>query len=119
MFSYKKFVGFLVFIISILAVNLINIALTEYLLTFKHYSHPGKITLIGMLILALVLYPAFMWIDDWSERVTLKYFSLGSKSAAGKTVGVIIAFSVVFGILFVCYLHTWFGLFPWDLLTVD
>lgn len=119
MFSYKKFVGFLVFIISILSVNLINIWLTEYLFTFKHYDRPGKITLIGMLLLALVLYPAFRWIDDWSEKITLSYFNAGSKSVGGKTVGVIIAFSVVFGILFVCYLHTWFGLFPWDLLTLD
>jgi hypothetical protein len=114
MFSYKNFVNTLVFIISILTVNLLSDKVTTYLITHKHILHPAKATLIGMLLTALVLYPAFKSINNLSEKLTKHYFNAG-KNAAGKTIGVIITFFIALGILFLFYLHLWFKLYIWDL----
>lgn len=114
MLSHKKFVNALVFLISILTVNLITGQIETFLLKHKHMMHPAKATLVGMLLTAIVLYPAFMWIDDLSEKLTKSYFKAG-KNAAGKTIGVIITFMIGMGILFQFYLHLWFGIFVWDL----
>jgi hypothetical protein len=114
MFTYRKFVNALVFVVSILTVNLITDRITHYLLKHKHITHPAKATLIGMLLTAIVLYPAFMWIDDLSEKLTKNYFKAG-KNAAGKTIGVLITFCIAMSILFLFYLHLWFGLYVWDL----
>ncbi len=114
MFSNKKLVNFCIFIISILCVNLINDKVTTYLLEYKHLTHPAKATLIGMLLTAFVLYPAFMWIDDLSEKLTKSYFKAG-KNAAGKTIGVLITFCIAMSVLFLFYLNMWFGMFLWDL----
>jgi len=115
MFTYKRFLGSLVFIVSILTVNLLSTYFFDYLLTFKHLENPWKVTMIGMFALVLVLYPAFMWIDDLSEKVTMKYFKAG-KSAAGKFFGVLLAFSVAFFVLFVFYFQLWFGFWVWQLI---
>lgn len=76
--------------------------------------HPAKTTLIGMLLTAFVLYPAFMWIDDLSEKLTKSYFKAG-KNAAGKTIGVLVTFCVAMSVLFLFYLNMWFGMYLWDL----
>jgi hypothetical protein len=114
MFTYKKFVNLLVFIVSILTVNLVTDRITNYLLEHKHVTHPAKATAIGMFLTVAVLYPAFMWIGDFGEKVTKNFFKAG-KNAAGKTIGVLVTFSVAVGILFLFYLHLWFGLYLWDL----
>jgi hypothetical protein len=116
MFTYKKFVNLLVFIVSILSVNLITDRITNYLLEHKHLTSPAKATLLGMFLTVAVLYPAFMWIDDLAEKIAKNFFKAG-KNAAGKTIGVLIAFAVAIGILFLIYLHLWFGLYPWNLIT--
>jgi hypothetical protein len=115
MFSHRKIVNLFVFIISILSVNLITDRITNYLLEHKHMTHPAKATLVGMFLTIAVLYPAFMWIDDLSEKLTKHFFKAGKK-AGGKTIGLLIAFSLAIGILFFFYLHLWFGMFIWDLL---
>jgi hypothetical protein len=114
MISNRKFVNALIFFISILIVNLVTDKITTYVLKYKHMTHPVKATLIGMLLTVCVLYPAFMWIDDLTEKITKRYFKVG-KNAAGKTIGVIVTFLVALGILFLFYLHLWFGLYLWDL----
>lgn len=115
MFTYKKFVNLLVFIVSILTVNLITDRITNYLLEHKNLTHPAKATLIGMFLTVAVLYPAFVWIDDLGEKITKNFFKAG-KNAAGKIIGVLITFCIAIGILFLFYLHLWFGLYPWSLL---
>jgi hypothetical protein len=114
MISYKKFVNALVFLISILTVNLVTDRITTYLLKHKHLTTPAKATIIGMALTALVLYPAFLWIDSMSEKLTKNYFKAG-KNAAGKSIGVFITFCLAMGVLFLFYLHLWFGMYFWDL----
>jgi hypothetical protein len=114
MFTHRKLVNFCIFIVSILTVNIATEKVTDYLLRYKHYTHPAKATLIGMLLTAFVLYPAFRWIDDLSEKLTKKYFKAG-KNAAGKTFGVILTFGLAMSLLFCLYLNSWFELNIWDL----
>lgn len=114
MFSYKKWVNTLVFIISILTVNLITDRITNFLLLHKHITSAPKATLLGMGIMVIVLYPCFLWIDDWSEKLTKRYLNVG-KNAAGRFLGVLLAFTFAIAILFCFYLNLWFGKYPWDL----
>jgi hypothetical protein len=113
--SYRKFVNFLIFIISILIVNLVTTLISDYLMRYKHMTHPVKATLIGMVAVVFILYPAFNWIDDWSEKLSKKMFAAG-KNAGGKFFGLLWAFSIAFTILFLCYLNLWFSIKPWNLL---
>lgn len=108
MFTYRKFVNLLIFIISILAVNLITDRITVFLSGYKYTLHPAKATLVGMAILVFILYPAFNWIDDFCETLTKKYFNAG-KNAAGKITGVLLAFVVLIFILFLFYLDLWYN----------
>jgi hypothetical protein len=112
---YRKFVNFLLFIISILTVNLLTTLLSDYMMKYTQHNHPLKATLIGMVLTVFVLYPAYSRIDDISENLTRRIFTAG-KNAAGKFLGLLWAFSVAFGILFVCYLNLWFHINLWDLL---
>ena len=114
MFTYRKFVNALVFVISILTVHLITDRITVYLLAHKHILQPAKATLLGMLLVAIVLYPAFMWIDDLSEKLTKNYFKAG-KNAAGKILGTLLTFAIALAVLFLFYLNLWFGLYVWEL----
>jgi hypothetical protein len=112
--SYRKFVNFLIFVISILTVNLITTLITDFLMGYKHATHPLKATLIGMALMIFILYPAYNWIDNISENLTVRIFTAG-KNAGGKFLGMLWAFGVAFGILFLCYLHLWFHINIWDL----
>lgn len=112
--SYRKFVNFLIFMISILAVNLVTSMISDHLMGYMRALHPVKATLIGMMVMVFVLYPAFNWIDDMSEKMTKQIFAAG-KNAGGKFLGLFWAFAVALGVLFCFYLHLWFRLKPWDL----
>lgn len=111
--SYRKIVNFLVFIISILTVNLLTTYITDKLFSYKNLTHPVKATLIGMGLTVFILYPAFMWIDDLSEKLTKRFLKAG-KNAGGKVMGLILMFLLALAVLFAFYLHMWFGVMPWD-----
>jgi hypothetical protein len=115
MFTYRKFVNLLIFIVSILAVNLITDRITVFLSGYKYSMHPAKATLVGMAIMVFILYPAFNWIDDFCEILTKKYFNAG-KNAAGKITGVLLAFVVLIFILFLFYLDLWYNKTVLDLI---
>jgi hypothetical protein len=112
--SYRKFVNLLIFIISILAVNLVTTHISDQIIGYMHDMQPWKATLIGMMLMVFVLYPAYNWLDDLSEKLTKQVFTAG-KNAGGKFLGLLWAFSVALGVLFCFYLHLWFHLKPWDL----
>jgi len=112
--SYSKFVNFLIFIISILAVNLITNLISDYVMGYMRHNHPLKATLLGMALMVFILYPAYNWINELSEKLTKRIFSAG-KNAGGKFFGLLWAFVVAFSVLFLCYLHLWFHLNIWNL----
>lgn len=112
--SYRKFASFLIFIISILTVNLITTFISDYLMKYMHLTHPLKATLIGMVLMVFILFPAYNWIDKLSGIITVRIFNAG-RNAGGKFLGLLWAFFVAFGVLFLCYLYIWFNIKVWDL----
>lgn len=108
MFTYRKFVNLLIFIVSILIVNLLTDKITNLLLRYKYTMHPAKATLLGMVIMVFVLYPAYNWLDDFSEKITKRYFNAG-KNAAGKITGTLLAFVILIFVLFLFYLDLWYN----------
>ncbi|NJO68738.1 MAG: hypothetical protein HC830_05175 [Bacteroidetes bacterium] len=60
----RKFFGFCVLVITVLVVNLLTGYITDYLLNYKGATNPLKFTAIGMVILVLILYPAFKFLDE-------------------------------------------------------
>jgi len=105
---YKKLVNYYLFIVSILIVNLIADHLTGFLLGLRFMTNPPKATLIGMGVLVFVLYPAFHYINNWSEDFALRIFSAG-KHIGGKVFGVTLAFLLCLFIILLLYMQLWFG----------
>ncbi len=113
--AYRKLVNFFVFVISILIVNLITDKVTTLLLSYRFAGNSTKATLIGMAVMVFVLYPAYNWLDDLSSKMAKRVFKAG-KHAGGKFLGVTVAFLVCLFILFLFYLHLWFGKTIFDLI---
>ena len=106
--NYKKLVNYYVFVLSILLVNLISDQITSYLFGLRFMTHPVKATAIGLCVLVFVLYPAYHYLNGWSERAAKRIFKIG-KNAGGKFVGVTLAFLFCLFVLFLLYMHFWFG----------
>lgn len=112
--SYKKVLNALVFLISILFVNILTTLIGDWGLRYLHSMHPAKATAIGMAATVFVLFPAFSYIDKWSERTTKKMFNAG-KNAAGKFIGLLLVFFIALSLLFTVYLKMWFNVWVWKL----
>lgn len=112
--SYKKILNALVLLVSILLVNIITTLIGDLGLNYLRNMHPVKATAIGMAATVFILFPAFNYLDKWSERTTKKVFTAG-KNAAGKFIGLLLVFAVALSILFAIYLKMWFGIWVWKL----
>lgn len=112
--SYKKVLNALVFLVSILFVNILTTFIGDYALNYLHRMHPAKATAIGMAATVFILFPAFTYIDKWSERTTKKLFNAG-KNAAGKFIGLLLVFAITLSVLFTVYLKMWFNVWVWQL----
>jgi len=106
--NYNKLVNYYVFVLSILTVNLISDRITNYLFGLRFMTHPIKATAIGLCVLVFVLYPAYHYLNGWSERIAKRIFKIG-KNAGGKFVGVTLAFLLCLFILYLLYMQFWFG----------
>ncbi|MFI5221107.1 MAG: hypothetical protein ACHQK8_02190 [Bacteroidia bacterium] len=111
--SYRKFAGFLFFIISVLIANLATSLISRGLISWLHFMPPLKATLIGMSIMTVILVPVYQYVKSFCEMITGKIFSAG-RNAGGKFFGLLWAFAVAFGVLFVIYLRIWFGVNIWE-----
>lgn len=112
--SYKKVLNALVFLISILFVNILTTCIGDFGLNYLRSMHPAKATAIGMAATVFILFPAFSYIDKWSERTTKKVFNAG-KNAGGKFIGLLLVFGLTLSILFAVYLKMWFNVWVWQL----
>ena len=113
--SYRKVVNTLVLLISILFVNLLTSLISDFGFKYLKNMNSAKATLIGMGATVFILYPAYSYIDKWSEKLTKKMFNAG-KNAAGKFIGLLLVFSAAIFILFIAYLKMWFNVWYWDIL---
>lgn len=105
----KNVFSFCVLVVTILIVNLLTGYITDYLLHYRGVTNPLKFTAIGMIVMVLILYPAFKFLDGLVTTMSRKMMSKGH-SMFGKVLGTIIAFSVIVFILYCIYAYQWYGI---------
>lgn len=105
----------MVLMISVLTLNLITGFVTDYIVHYDIGINPYKFTGIAMLTLVFILVPAYSYMKPKIELLVTRVLVSGSNSF-GKNIGLFLSFMVVFGILFVIYLHEWFGINFWQVL---
>lgn len=105
----------MVLMISVLTLNLLTGFITNYIINYKTDINPYKFTGIAMLTLVFILVPAFRYMSSKVEIVVARVLVSGSNSF-GKTIGLLFSFALIFGILFIIYLHQWFDINLWDVL---
>ncbi len=72
-------------------------------------ANPYLATLLGMGMVVLVFYPVYEWLKHLAKEWLGGYFSRSKKWTAAPLVGVILAFLLIFAILFWIYAYLWHG----------
>jgi hypothetical protein len=99
---YRYLFRFVVMTLTILTVNLISIAITGYLVSYKNHYRPIVFTFLGMAVIVVILYPFFLKLESWVKDVSLKIVRSG-RSIAGKYFGLFSTFGAA--LLILCYLY--------------
>jgi hypothetical protein len=99
---YRYFFRFVVMTLTILTVNLISIAITNYMVSYKNHYRPVIFTFLGMAVIVVILYPFFIKLESWVKEISLKIVRSG-KSVAGKYLGLFLTF--VAALLILCYFY--------------
>lgn len=103
----RRIFNFLVFCITILIVNLISTFITDYLMKFKNHTEYLKFTAIGMVVVVLIFYPLFEYLNLFTEKITTQLLKKG-KNIFGRTIGIYISFLIMIALLYYIYAHVWF-----------
>lgn len=99
----------MVLMISVLTLNLLTGFITNYIVHYKIDINPFKFTAIAMFALVFILVPAYSYMSGQIEILVARILVSGSNSF-GKTIGLLISFAIIFGILFTIYLQQWFNI---------
>jgi hypothetical protein len=97
----------MVLMISVLIIDILTGYITNYIVHYKLDLNPFKFTAIAMLTLVFILVPAYSFMGSRIEILVARVLIKGSNSF-GKTIGLLVSFAIIFGILFAIYLHQWF-----------
>lgn len=109
----RKITNALIFILTILAAELV-VEYVKHFLKFNTGFHDKYIlTLIGMAVIVAVYYPVFGFVHYITESLTKKFVSASQRKAGNELLGIGIAFLIGGGILFLIYLHEWYGITLW------
>jgi len=103
----RRIFNFLVFCITILTVNLITTFITDYLMRYKNQAEYMKFTAIGMVVVVIVFYPLFEYLNLFTEKITTQLLKKG-KNIFGRTIGIYISFIIMLALLYYIYAHIWF-----------
>jgi len=95
--------------ITILIMNLLAGYVTNYFIKYKGNNNPLKFIALGMVVLVMIFYPAFQYINEQVKIIIHRLFRHG-KNVFGRFLGSIIIFIVLFLILFCMYAKLWFNL---------
>ena len=104
---YRYFFRFVVMTLTILSVNLINIAITNYMVSYKDHYKPVVFTFLGMAITVVILYPLFIKLESWVKYFSVKVITSG-KSVAGKFLGLLFTFMAALMMLTYFYAKMWY-----------
>lgn len=106
---YRKLLNFVVTIFTILTANLLTSFITERLTSYKWEVKPLRFTLISMAIIAVVFYPLFMKLEDWTNSFSRKFVKAGH-NVAGKYLGLLLMFAAGVVILLFFYAKMWYNI---------
>lgn len=104
---YKKLFNLMVLTISVLLLDLLTGYITSYIVHYNLGLNPFKFTAIAMLTLVFILVPAYSYMNGYIQLLVAKTLASGSNSF-GKFLGLLVSFSIIFGVLFGIYLNQWF-----------
>jgi hypothetical protein len=104
---YRYFFRFVVMTLTILTVNLITNAITNYMVSYKDQIRPVLFTFLGMAVTVVIFYPLFIKLEGWVKVVSVKAIKSG-KSVAGKFFGLLIIFMGGLLVLSWFYAKMWY-----------
>jgi uncharacterized membrane protein YagU involved in acid resistance len=78
-------------------------------MNYKGMTNPLKFTAIGMLVLVVILYPAFKFLDEMVAVMAQKVMTKGHHMF-GKVLGTLIMFAILLFILYCIYAKQWYGI---------
>lgn len=104
---YRYFFRFVVITLTILSVNLITTAITDYMVSYKNHYKPVAFTFLAMAITVIIFYPLFMKLESWVKVISVKAVK-GGKSVAGKYLGLLFTFFVALVVLAYFYAKMWY-----------
>ena len=88
---YRYFFRFVVMTLTILSVNLLTGAISNYMVSYKNHYKPVAFTFLGMAITVVIFYPLFIKLESWVKTISMKAVKSG-KSVAGKYLGLLFTF---------------------------
>lgn len=104
---YRFFFRFCITALTILTANLLTIAISDYLVTFKNNYDPVRFTLIAMALIVVIFYPLFVKLEDWVKIISVKVVRSGN-SFAGKYLGLPLTFLAAMLVLVYFYAKMWY-----------
>jgi hypothetical protein len=104
---YRYLFRFIVISLTILSVNLITTAITDYMISYKNHYKPVAFTFLAMAITVVIFYPLFTQLENWVKMISVKAVK-GGKSVAGKYFGLLFTFAVALVILAYFYAKMWY-----------
>lgn len=106
---YRKLFNFAVTVLTILTANLLTAYISEQLISHKWEVKPLRFTVISMGIIAVVFYPLFMKMEDWTNSFSKKFIKAGH-NLAGKYLGLVLMFATGLLILLYFYAKMWYNI---------
>jgi len=74
---------------------------------YKNQAEYMKFTAIGMVVVVIVFYPLFEYLNLFTEKITTQLLKKG-KNIFGRTIGIYISFIIMLALLYYIYAHIWF-----------
>ena len=109
----RKLMNAFIFILTILAAEL-SVEYVKHFLKFKTgIDDKYLLTLIGMGVIVAIFYPVFTFVHYLTEQFTAHFIKKTKKITGNSFVGLLLAFLIGFGLLFLVYLKKWHGLTVW------
>lgn len=104
---------FFVFVLTIFIAEIVSIWAKNYLNIHTGYKSPYILTAIQMAIMVAIYYPLFNFISGIAENVSKSFVKITKKTAGGGSMGLIIAFLIGLGIVYIIFLKLWYHLSIW------
>ncbi len=104
---YRYFFRFVVMTLTILTVNLITGAISDYMTGYRNHYSPFIFTITGMAMIVLIFYPLFVKLEGWVRTISVRAVKSG-KSFAGRYLGLLLTFILGLLILFHFYVRMWY-----------